>query len=313
VEEALRIGRLATKPIGAALARVKPVLEWSAQVLVDFAVPDTCHWCGGRTGPADDGDGATRLPAPVSYLAGEAAVSLLGAISVVNHPFCHACLSRLEPAGRARAIGRHGVCVGAGWVETTDGKLFVHRPGKAAGGAPGAVAPPSRVEPSSLDVCAPFRMNDASLDVARLIKFSGRRSLVPLSAAAIAYSLRTATAVEGISALVPVPMHTSALRRRGFNQARLLADAVSRSTGIPVAADALLKSARTPRQSQTAHARRADNVRGAFRWVGDSLAGRHVCLVDDLVTSGATAAACASVLTAAGAGKVTVACLAKAL
>jgi ComF family protein len=259
------------RPVRAALGRVRPALEWSAQALVDFVVPDVCQLCSSRTGPRDEGAG--RLPAPARYLYGETTVSLLGAFPIVNRPFCRDCLARLEPAGRVTRLGRCGV---------------------------------------SLDVCSPFRMTNATLDVARLIKFAGRRSLAPLAAAAIAYALRTMVGTDGISALVPVPMHPSALRQRGFNQAALLAAAVSRETGLPVVSGALVKTARTPRQSQTVRSRRADNVRGAFQWTGPAPAGWHVCLIDDLVTTGATAAACTGALMAAGARKVTVACLAQA-
>jgi ComF family protein len=156
-------------------------------------------------------------------------------------------------------------------------------------------------------------MNDASLEIIRFIKFQNRRSLVSLAAGAMAYALRTQIGPNRDAVLVPVPMHPSALRRRGFNQAELLATGVSRAAGIAVLSGALRKPARTQRQSQTARENRAGNVRGAFRWDGGVLTGRHVCLVDDLVTTGATAASCASVLLAAGARRVTSVCLAKAL
>jgi ComF family protein len=198
-----------------------------------------------------------------------------------------------------------------GWVETSSGDVFVFRPEAAAGVVPGI--PNVSREPVPLTLCSPFEMNDASLEVIRTIKFRGRRSLVSLAAGAMTYALRTQIGPGRKMVLVPVPMHRSALRRRGFNQAELLATGVSRVAGIPVLPRALRKVARTRRQSLTAHENRAGNVRGVFRWEGGFLTGWHVCLVDDLATTGSTAASCASVLLAAGARRVTVICLAKAL
>jgi predicted amidophosphoribosyltransferase len=105
-------------------------------------------------------------------------------------------------------------------------------------------------------------------------------------------------------------MHPSARRRRGFNQAELLAKGVAAAVGAPMV-QAIRKTARTPPQSKTGHVHRADNVRRTFQPSGPPVTGRHVCLVDDLVTTGATAAACAAAALAAGARKVTVLCLAR--
>jgi ComF family protein len=153
-------------------------------------------------------------------------------------------------------------------------------------------------------------MNDASLELVRLIKFGGRTSLAPAAGAAMACALEPPNMRREAPVLVPVPMHPSARRRRGFNQAELLAKGVAEAAGAPLVR-ALGKTARTPPQSKTGHERRADNVRGTFRPSGPEVAGRHVCLVDDLVTTGATAAACSAALVAAGARTVTVLCLAR--
>ena len=83
--------------------------------------------------------------------------------------------------------------------------------------------------------------------------------------------------------------------------------------GIPVLENSLIKTRQTVRQSVTAADRRAANVRGAFRFAGRSLMGTDVWLVDDLVTTGATAGACAAVLLAAGAENVGVLCFARSL
>ena len=109
------------------------------------------------------------------------------------------------------------------------------------------------------------------------------------------------------SLVVPVPLHWTRLWRRGFNQAALLARAVARRAGADLAVDALLRVRATPVSKGMGRAARAANVRGAFRVrSGASVRGRHVVLIDDVLTTGATANACARHLRRAGAASVTV-------
>jgi ComF family protein len=105
--------------------------------------------------------------------------------------------------------------------------------------------------------------------------------------------------------LVPVPLHRWRLWRRGFNQAALLAQALAKSSGAELAIDALLRVKPTPPSQGMGRAARARNVRGVFR-VKDRnrVRGRSVVLIDDVLTTGATAEACARVLRRAGAREV---------
>ncbi len=102
--------------------------------------------------------------------------------------------------------------------------------------------------------------------------------------------------------VVPVPLHRARRRARGFNQAVLLARRVARGLGVPTAARALARTRATHAQSDLPSVERAANVRGAFA-VREraALDGRHVLLVDDVLTTGATVAECARVALAAGA------------
>ena len=110
--------------------------------------------------------------------------------------------------------------------------------------------------------------------------------------------------------LVPIPLHPSRLRQRGFDQARLLADGAARRFRLPVAS--LLERTRaTGQQVGRDRAARERNVRGAFRATAD-LAGVRVCLIDDVFTTGATASAAAEALLSAGAARVEVRTLARA-
>ena len=107
--------------------------------------------------------------------------------------------------------------------------------------------------------------------------------------------------------LVPVPLHWTRLWRRGFNQAALLAQAVGRLAAVEIAVDALIRVKATRLSKGLGRKARADNVRGAFRVRRrEAVSGRDIVLVDDVLTTGATADACARHLRRAGARSVTV-------
>lgn len=112
--------------------------------------------------------------------------------------------------------------------------------------------------------------------------------------------------------LVPVPLHRSRLWSRGFNQSLLVARALSRLGGWPVAPAALVRVKRTPPLKGMGTNERHRTVAGAFRAGRPlSLAGRTIVLVDDVLTTGSTAEACARVLRKAGAGRIELVCWAR--
>ncbi len=120
--------------------------------------------------------------------------------------------------------------------------------------------------------------------------------------------------LTGDALIVPVPLHWRRLWTRGFNQAALLGQALAKSSGLPIAVDALQRVKPTPASQNMGRTARAANVRGAFR-VADRavIAGRRIVLVDDVMTSGATANACARLLRRAGAKQVDVLTFARAV
>jgi ComF family protein len=129
------------------------------------------------------------------------------------------------------------------------------------------------------------------------------RALAPLMARAGAQLL------ERADVLVPVPLHRRRLFSRRYNQAALLAQALSRFSGIPAVLDALRRVRATAALGEKSAAARVAEVVGAFVVHSGRkarVAGRRVLLVDDVMTSGATANACAAALRAAGASGVDV-------
>lgn len=107
-------------------------------------------------------------------------------------------------------------------------------------------------------------------------------------------------------ALLPVPLHTSRLRSRGYDQALELAKALARETGLPLLASRVRRARRTQAQTELGASARRRNVAGAFVLARGPPLPAHVALVDDVLTTGATAGECAHVLLDAGVERVDV-------
>lgn len=133
------------------------------------------------------------------------------------------------------------------------------------------------------------------------LKFGGLRALAPLMAPAMAGTVRYGSPAEVV---VPVPLHRSRLKERGYNQAQLLADRVAVALGVPLDTRLLsrVRQAGTQVDAGSATVRQA-NVRGAFEATRQAL-GLRVLLVDDVTTTGSTLDAAAGALKEAGAAAV---------
>jgi len=112
--------------------------------------------------------------------------------------------------------------------------------------------------------------------------------------------------VEGLAAswAIAVPLHSSRLRQRGFNQSELLARELCKRLTLTKAPGELVRTRATPPQVGHDRRWRLENVRGAFAWHGGPLEGRSILLIDDVATTGATLEACAAALRSGGSGPV---------
>jgi ComF family protein len=104
--------------------------------------------------------------------------------------------------------------------------------------------------------------------------------------------------------LIPVPLHNLRMTKRGFNQACELGSYVGKVLDIPLLTTALRRHRHTQAQSGLSRKQRRRNVRGAFYWHGPIQAGRHIALIDDVMTTGTTVTECTRVLKKAGAKRV---------
>lgn len=124
---------------------------------------------------------------------------------------------------------------------------------------------------------------------------------------------RNLRVVRGIDLIIPIPLHTSRLRQRGFNQALLLAHELGKNFSIPLSYDNLVRLRPTRPQVELSGQERIKNVAGAFALVRpDDVCDKSILLIDDVFTTGATMNECALVLKDGGAGRVTALTVARA-
>ncbi|MCX6334046.1 MAG: ComF family protein [Bacteroidia bacterium] len=116
--------------------------------------------------------------------------------------------------------------------------------------------------------------------------------------------------LKGIDMIIPVPLHPTKKRIRGFNQSDLISDGLSEATGLPVRLDILKRKTISQTQTKKSRYDRWENVEGIF-CVSDNgeLTGKHVLLVDDVITTGSTIESCVVELLKTEGVKVTVAAL----
>ena len=161
--------------------------------------------------------------------------------------------------------------------------------------------PPEPVACGPVTAWAPLAYQGPAAALARSLKFEGALLAADAMAAQIA-----ANAPAGLLAacvLVPVPLHPARLRRRGYNQAALLARALGVRAGLPVA-DVLERRGGRGTQVGRGRAARLEGLAGVVRLREGSPAPARVLLVDDVITTGATLTACAQLLLASGSNDV---------
>ena len=133
------------------------------------------------------------------------------------------------------------------------------------------------------------------------IKYHNKREYLDFYGAAIVARYDKKIRNMHVDAIIPVPVHPSRRRKRGFNQAEILAEIIGERLGIPVRTDLLTRTKKTLPQKELSPAERLKNLSGAFRAEELPPDIKRVLLVDDIYTTGSTLEACARILKKVGA------------
>jgi len=243
----------------------------------------------------------------MSGLRGVGTMVLRAAVDAVLPPRCLGCGDVVEDTGT--------LC-GPCW----SGLTWLAPPACACCGFPFPYAAPAGTlcaactrQPPAFDRArAVFRYDDASRGLVLGFKHADETHAAPAFGRWLVRA--GADLLADADLVAPVPLHRWRLLYRRYNQAALLAHAVSRSSGVRLAVDLLARRRHTPQQGRLSRLARQRNVRAAFalrpRW-REAVAGRRVLLLDDVLTIGATVEECARVLRRHGAAGVDVLTLAR--
>lgn len=154
---------------------------------------------------------------------------------------------------------------------------------------------------------AAVRYDEIAGTMVHALKYGDRLDLAPVMARWMARA--GGELLSDAELIVPVPLHWRRMWSRRFNQSATLAKLLAKPHGLPVSVTALKRVRATPQQVGLSKSERAANVQGAFRVDAAGraeIAGRHILLVDDVLTSGATVDTCARALLRGGARQVDV-------
>ncbi len=164
--------------------------------------------------------------------------------------------------------------------------------------------------PPAYERCVPALRYAFPVDrLIQALKYRQQLALAPLLAELLGEATQLAPRPD---LLVPLPLHPERARERGFNQTTEIARPLARALGLPLDTACLARSRNTAPQASLPLTARQGNVKGAFSCAG-ALAGKHVALLDDVMTSGATLSEAASALKRAGAAEVSLWVVARAL
>lgn len=227
-------------------------------------------------------------------------------VDLLFPPFCPLCRARLDEARRDPLCG---ACwdrlerLPPPYCRTCGRPLPAFDAGPSPEGSP--CEPCRRRRPLFAYARAATLYGDRVREAVHALKFQGKTALARPLGDLMAEAGSTMLPTTAVDCLVPVPLYPSREAERGFNQSVLLAKRVSRRWGVPLEPRMLRRQRSTLPQTDLDAGERRANVKGAFALSRrGAVDGRHVLLIDDVFTTGATVSECARVLLDAGASAV---------
>lgn len=140
-----------------------------------------------------------------------------------------------------------------------------------------------------------YRKGSDFRQILHQLKYGGQKEIGAIMGRYMASELSASGFFEGIDVIIPVPLHKRKQRIRGYNQSEWIARGISAVTGIRIDTEVIVRRKHTDTQTRKSTFERWENVDGIFEiHHAESLKGKHLLVVDDVLTTGATTVACAS-------------------
>lgn len=211
---------------------------------------------------------------------------------------------------RCVGCGRQGeLLCGACWLKVDF--LYDQTCVECGRAAVGGVTHPGCRRPGGLDgLWCLARYRGPMRLIVRGLKYSYLTVISDLIEQLILYYIERETMYLPAAVLMPAPVHRQVLRKRGYNQAEVIAEELARVWGLPILRDVVVKTRANVSQTRLNRQQRKLNVKGVFDWgidleeAGKLLAGQKVIVVDDVVTTGATMSEMAGLLKKSGVSEV---------
>ena len=151
-----------------------------------------------------------------------------------------------------------------------------------------------RVKFHAVTSCFFFAKSGKVQHLIHQLKYKGNKDAGVFLGQQIGLSIKDAPLFQGIDYLIPVPLHPKRERQRGYNQSLMIAQGINEVTGIPIGDKYLVRGIYTETQTHKTAEERFKNVKDIFEvHFADELKGKHVLLIDDVLTTGATLESCA--------------------
>lgn len=142
-----------------------------------------------------------------------------------------------------------------------------------------------------------FRRGSKIQQLMHLLKYKGNKEIGIYIGRQYAYDLKLSARFSDVDLIVPVPLHPARLKKRGYNQAAVFAYGLAEGMKIPVVEHVLVRELASETQTRKSRLNRWENVKSIFAvYHTHTLENKHVLLVDDVITTGATLEACAQML-----------------
>jgi len=156
-----------------------------------------------------------------------------------------------------------------------------------------------------------FRKGAKVQNLIHNLKYNNKTEVGILLGNLLGERLKSSPLYQAIDLVIPVPLHHKKLRLRGYNQSTFIAEGLAEKLNIPFRENILIRTISTESQTRKSRYNRYENMKEVFKIQNfEGVTDKHILLIDDVITTGATLEACANALLAGGASKVSIAALA---